>query len=719
MALVILDRVKETCVTTGTGAVTLQGAVSGYQAFSVIGNGNTTYYAIVSRVASEWEVGVGTYTSATLTLSRDTVLSSSNSGSLVNFSAGTKDVLCTYPAERAVTLSSDGTTLPVNGNLTISGSARRIYGDFSNATISNRTLFQTTTANSYTDVWAVPTGSGSPGAFTAAGGSDPDNANTLTLQSYNDNGHYITGGRTGTTRIQFLPIYFVGHPGYPPAFQVTPSSGATNNSWWNVVGSTAGGDVIFTPSSATVSPVSARISSRGVGNLHLCSADGVSIEASVVGNPSGSSRWITLTGGTASVNPKISTSGGALNLDSAAGFINVNPSTAFAAAADMYSGNGVSTGDVRFEMGGYRTGSGNVYIDFHATSGTDYECRLLRLGGADGVFSFANKGLGLLKFQQENAAPITFETSLIERMRISAAGNVGIGGAPSDPATYRFLEIYGDAGVGGGGIRAFSGTSTAGVDLRVQAQGSIGYVGSYTTAPVVFMQNGAERFRLDGTTINVTNQNYTQNKTDGTPLTVDYTSIAASGYTPPILSLSRWGASSTATPDNSAAGQIRFNGLNTSNGYANLGIIGVDTAVNTTNGPPADMYFYTSSGTASGSTERMRITSAGAVTLGGPYSAPSLKVNQVASSTRWVEITGSVSGNPTMYTNSGNLTLGAGTALATSATAGHVMIPACAGTPTGAVSGAGLGQIPMVYDSTANKIWFLNGGTWRGVAVAP
>lgn len=106
MALVVKDRVRETTSTTGTGTVTLAGAVTGFQTFSAIGNGNTTYYTIAGQGTSEWEVGVGTYTASGTTLSRDSVLSSSNSGNLVNFSAGTKDVFCTYPAERSVDTES-------------------------------------------------------------------------------------------------------------------------------------------------------------------------------------------------------------------------------------------------------------------------------------------------------------------------------------------------------------------------------------------------------------------------------------------------------------------------------------------------------------------------------------------------------------------------------------------------------------------------------------
>ena len=102
MALVVADRVKESTTTTGTGTVTLAGASTGYQSFSVVGNGNQTYYTIAGQTGSEWEVGVGTYASSGTTLSRDTVLASSNSGRLVNFGAGTKDVFITYPAGYSV-----------------------------------------------------------------------------------------------------------------------------------------------------------------------------------------------------------------------------------------------------------------------------------------------------------------------------------------------------------------------------------------------------------------------------------------------------------------------------------------------------------------------------------------------------------------------------------------------------------------------------------------
>ena len=103
MALVLKDRVLETASAPGTGTVTLLGATAGYQTFSAaIGNANTTYYTIADQSGSNWEVGVGTYTTSGNTLTRNTVLSSSNGGSLVNFNAGTQNVFVTYPSEEAI-----------------------------------------------------------------------------------------------------------------------------------------------------------------------------------------------------------------------------------------------------------------------------------------------------------------------------------------------------------------------------------------------------------------------------------------------------------------------------------------------------------------------------------------------------------------------------------------------------------------------------------------
>ena len=110
MALVLNDRVKETTTSTGTGTINLAGAETGFETFVAgIGNSNTTYYAIVHTSANEFEVGLGTVTDASPdTLSRTTIISSTNSDSAVDFSAGTKNVFCTLPASKAVVVDGSG-----------------------------------------------------------------------------------------------------------------------------------------------------------------------------------------------------------------------------------------------------------------------------------------------------------------------------------------------------------------------------------------------------------------------------------------------------------------------------------------------------------------------------------------------------------------------------------------------------------------------------------
>jgi hypothetical protein len=138
MALVLLDRVRELTTTNGTGTITLNGAVSGFQAFSVIGNGNTTYYTIYHQSTGSWEVGIGTYTSSGNTLSRDTVLSSSNGGALVSFTTGSKDVFVTYPAGRSVYRDSANTyTVQQAFNAITANSIALTSGTITAAPVSN------------------------------------------------------------------------------------------------------------------------------------------------------------------------------------------------------------------------------------------------------------------------------------------------------------------------------------------------------------------------------------------------------------------------------------------------------------------------------------------------------------------------------------------------------------------------------------------------------
>lgn len=127
MALVINDRVKETTTTSGTNPFTLAGAVTGFETFGAgVGNSNTTYYAVTLPNTSEFEVGLGTLNSDSTTLTRTTVISSSNSDNAVSFSSGTKTIFCTIPASKSVFLDASGNAtlgadLSVGDDLTVQG----------------------------------------------------------------------------------------------------------------------------------------------------------------------------------------------------------------------------------------------------------------------------------------------------------------------------------------------------------------------------------------------------------------------------------------------------------------------------------------------------------------------------------------------------------------------------------------------------------------------
>lgn len=146
MALVLKDRVKETTATSGTGTIVLLGAATGYQSFAVIGNANQTYYAIAA--GSDWEVGIGTYYSGNTSLSRDTILASSNANAAVVLS-GTYDVFVTYPAEESVYL--DGGQLYANGSSNVSFAALTAnLASINTVTLTSGTI--SATPNAATDI---------------------------------------------------------------------------------------------------------------------------------------------------------------------------------------------------------------------------------------------------------------------------------------------------------------------------------------------------------------------------------------------------------------------------------------------------------------------------------------------------------------------------------------------------------------------------------------
>jgi hypothetical protein len=133
MAIVLKDRVKETTATTGTADFTLAGPVGGFQAFSAIGNGNTTYYAAVDNTTGAWEIGYGQYSTTGPTLTRTTILASSAAGAKISFASGPKDVFLTYPAGKSIYEEESGNVLIDGGPITVIGQGVTGYTTFSAA----------------------------------------------------------------------------------------------------------------------------------------------------------------------------------------------------------------------------------------------------------------------------------------------------------------------------------------------------------------------------------------------------------------------------------------------------------------------------------------------------------------------------------------------------------------------------------------------------------
>jgi hypothetical protein len=188
MAHVTADRVRDTSTTTGTGAFTVSGsAPTGYRTFSAVcSTSDTFWYAIAHQSAAEWEVGLGTYSSSN-TVTRTTVLKSSNSNSAVSFSAGTKDVFITLAADKTVQQDN-------SGNASVSGILSDVAGNLRDVPQNAQTSAYTLVIGDNGKHVSITTGGVTVPASVFAVGD------TVTIYNNSASSQTITQGSSATLR---------------------------------------------------------------------------------------------------------------------------------------------------------------------------------------------------------------------------------------------------------------------------------------------------------------------------------------------------------------------------------------------------------------------------------------------------------------------------------------------------------------------------------------
>jgi hypothetical protein len=274
MALVVADRVQETSTTSGTGTLTLTGAVAGFQTFSTaIGNGNTTFYTIYDANLYDWEVGIGTVGAGTL--ARTTVLSNSaGTTSPISFASNVKFVFCTYPAEKSINYDANGVATigevlgyadtGIIGSFasTVAGYNQVIVQNKSTATNASSNLNVSndagTAGSNYAELGINSSTFTGSGSFNIAGASYVASASTdLTIGTYGAyNIHFVTNSNTTDAMTIYndggVSLGTFGNPGinniaaskFVPGYTaVTSAAGTTvltddSNFYQNLLGTT-------------------------------------------------------------------------------------------------------------------------------------------------------------------------------------------------------------------------------------------------------------------------------------------------------------------------------------------------------------------------------------------------------------------------------------------------------------------------------------------------